>query len=314
MSANVYWAGLSELGRIPAKQKMPKELTHILIAQKVVKKLKESGQQLLARALEKNVSAFYMGAIIPDAFFYNVISFRKNRQNCLQFSRALHLKETFNNDQKALSFFDDIGAESHVWTSALAFAAGIVTHTVSDRIIHSVIDHYTASWGERGFNAIASHRQLETLVDMVLIQQSGQHPKDFRLDRLTNVDQPTRDCLFRFYLRHLIQDNNTLSICTLKALKRAYAQQHLFLKLFTVEPLYHITNLTNKLVASCLQAWSTLFYPDIIGTQTFPILNRLDLNAITNGHSFTGTLASLVDEIITEAVRQINVGVRRLAI
>lgn len=293
---------------------MPKEMTHILIAQDVVKQLKGSGQQLLALVLEKNFSAYYLGAIIPDAFFYDVISFRKIRQDCLQISRALHLKETLKNDQKAVSFFDDIGAEPHVWTSALAFAAGIVTHTVSDRIIHGVIDHYTTSWGERGSIAIASHRQLETLVDMVLIQQSGRHTRDFRLDSLTNVDHPTRDCLFRFYLGHLIQGNNTLPFCTLKALKRAYAQQHLFLKLFTVEPLYHIINLSNKLVASCLQAWSTLFYPDSIGIQTFPILHKLDLNVLTDGHSFTGTLASLLDEVITEAVRLINVGVKRLAI
>ena len=88
---------------------------------------------------------------------------------------------------------------------------------------------------------------------------------------------------------------------------------YLFLKLFTVEPLYHIMNLSNKLVPSCLQAWSTLFYPDTGGTQTFPILDKLDLNALTDGRSFTGTLVSLVDQVISEAILQINAGVRRLA-
>lgn len=293
---------------------MPKELTHILIAQDVIKQLQRSGQQLLARVIKGNLSAFYLGAIIPDAFFYDVIRLRKAPQNRIQIARSLHSKETLKNDQKAVSFFDHIGADTRVWTLTLAFAAGIVTHTVSDRIIHGVINHYTTNWGHEGSLAVASHRQIETLIDMVLLQQSCQHPKDFGLKRRTAVDPPTQDCLFRFYLRHLIGDNSTSPICLLKDLKRAYAQQRLFLKLFTVEPLYHIMNLSNKLVASGPhQAWSTLFYPDTVGTQTFPILHKLDLNALTDGRSFTGTLASLVDEVITEAVRQINIGVRKLA-
>ncbi len=291
---------------------MPKELTHILIAQDVVKQLKRSGQQLLARIIKGNLSAFYLGAIIPDAFFYDVIRLRKTPQNSVQIARPLHSKETFKNDQKAVSFFDHIGADPRVWTLKLAFAAGIVTHTVSDRIIHGVIHHYTTNWGQKGTLAMASHRQIETLIDMVLLQQSRQHPRDFGLERRTAVDQPTQDRLFRFYLGHLIGDNSTLPVCLLKDLKRAYVQQRLFLKLFTVEPLYHIMNISNKLVASGRQAWSTLFYPDTVGTQTFPILHKLDLNLLTDGRSFTGTLASLVDEVITEAIRQINVGVRKL--
>ena len=293
---------------------MPKELTHILIAQDVVKELKGSGQQLLARVITENLPAFYLGAIIPDAFFYYVIPFPRIPQDCVQIGRALHSKETLKNDQKAVSFFDAIAADLRTWPLMLAFAAGIVTHTVGDRIIHGVIDHYTTTWEKKGSIAIASHRQIETLIDMVLLQQSRQHPRDFQLEHLTNVDQPTQDRLFRFYLGHLIGDNSTLPLCLLKALKRAHAQQCFFLKLFTVRPLYHITNLSNKLVASCLKAWSTLFYPDTVGTQTFPILHKFDLNALTDGRSLTGTLVSFMDEVITEAIRQINVGVRRLGI
>lgn len=292
---------------------MPKELTHILIAQDVVKQLKGSGQQLLARVIKENLRAFFLGAIIPDAFFYYVIPFPRIPQDCVQIPRALHSKETLKNDQKAMSFFDAVAANPYAWPLTLAFAAGIVTHTVSDRIIHGVVDHYTITGGERGSIALASHRQIETLIDMVLLQHSRQHPRDFRLERLTNVDEPTEDCLFRFYLGHLIGDNTTLPLSLLKALKRAHAQQRLFLKLFTVEPVYHILNLSNKLVGSWLKAWSTLFYPDTVGTQTFPILHKLDLNDLTDGRSFAGTLASLVDKVTTEAIRQINVGVRRLA-
>jgi hypothetical protein len=292
---------------------MPKEISHIVIAQEVLAELKGSGYSLLARIIEENLPAFCLGTIIPDAFFYDVAPSLKISKSIVQVSRALHLKETGKNDKRAVGLFEAISLDPRAWHSKAAFAAGIVTHTVSDRIVHGVIDHYTTTWGHEGRLAIASHRQIETLIDMVLLQQSRQHPRDFGLKRRTAVDRPTQDCLFRFYLGHLIGDNSTLPVCLMKALKRAYAQQCLLLKLFTVGPLYHMMNLSNKLAASSLQAWSSLFYPDTVGTQTFPVLHKLDLNALTDGRSFTVTLATLMDEVITEAIRQIDVGVRMLA-
>ncbi len=291
---------------------MAKELTHILIAQDVVKQLKGSGQQLLAQVIKENLPAFYLGAIIPDAFYYDVPPFRLNPKKYVWVARALHLKEALKNDQKAVSFFDAIAAAPHVWTLTLPFAAGIVTHTVTDRIIHGIIHHYTLSWGEKGSLALATHRQIETLIDMALLQQLRRHPRDFLREGLAKVDKPTGDCLFRFYLAHLI-GYTTLPPFLLKALKRAHAQQRLFFRLFTNKALYRIMNLSNKLVPGCLQAWSTLFYPDTVGIRAFPVLEKLDLNALTDGHSFTGTLASLMDNVTTEAIQQINLGVRRLA-
>ncbi len=292
---------------------MPKELTHILIAQDVLKQLRESGQQVLAQVIEKDIPAFYLGAIIPDAFFYDVPPFRLNPKKYVWISRILHQEEKSKNDQKALGLFDTIAANTHAWPLTLAFAAGIITHTVGDRIIHGVIDHYTTTWGQKGSLAPASHRQIETLLDMVLLRKVRRLPGNFRLKRLAGVGQATEDCLFRFYLGHLTGNNDTLPPSLIKALRRAFAQQCLFINLFTNKALYHIVNVTNKLAAGRLHAWSTLFYPDTVETRTFPILDRIDLNALTDGRSFAGTLASLMEAVTREAITQINLGVRRLA-
>jgi hypothetical protein len=292
---------------------MPKELTHIYIAHEVVKQLKRSGQQLLARVIMENLPAFHLGAIIPDAFFYDVVPFRKIARDCAQVARALHLKETAKNDKKAVAFFEAIAADPRGWPSKVAFSAGIVTHTVGDRIVHDLIDHYTKAWGQSGRLAVATHRQIETLIDMVLLQPLGLRPGDFRLKRLLRVDRTTKACLFRFYIAHMMEGKGTLSPYLLKSLDRACTQQRIFVKLFTVKPLYRMVNLSNELAGGGLQAWSRLFYPDAIRIQAFPILKRLDLNALTNGRSFTGPLYSLIDVITTDAVRHINVGLGRLA-
>ena len=87
----------------------------------------------------------------------------------------------------------------------------------------------------------------------------------------------------------------------------------MLLVLQTVKPLYHIINLSNKLVAGRLQAWSSLFYPDTVGNPSFLILNKLNLTTLTNGGTFTGTLSHLIDAITTDAIRHIRVGLSRLA-
>jgi hypothetical protein len=295
---------------------MPKELSHILIAQDVLAELKRSGRRRLARILKKNLSAFYLGAIIPDAFFYDATPFLGLSKNNVQIARALHLKETAENDARAVGFFDAIAGDPHAWHLKVAFAAGIVTHTVSDRIIHLVIDDYTRTWGQKGGLAIATHRQLETWIDMVLLQPLHLHPRDFRFERLVDVHHPTRDILLPFYLSHLIERHQIPDPYLLRSLKMAHAQQRLGLKLFAVKGLYHIMNISNKLAAGRLGIWSSLFYPDTVGTDGFPIMDRMDPNALTDDRSFAGSLPGslplLVREITTDAIRHIGIGVHKL--
>jgi hypothetical protein len=291
---------------------MPKELSHILIAQEVFAELKRSGKKRLARIIEKNLPAFYLGAIIPDAFFYDATPFLGLFTDNVQIARALHQKETVQNDARAEGFFDAITIDPHAWRPKVAFAAGIVTHTVSDRVIHGVIDYYTRTWDQKGGLALATHRQLETLIDMVLLQPLRLHPRHFPFERLVDVHHPTRDILFQFYLSHLIEAQQIPDPRPLRSLKMAYAHQRLCLRLFAVKALYHIMNLSNKLAAGRLGIWSSLFYPDRVGTEGFPIMDRIDPNALTDDRSFAGPLPSLIEKITTDAISHIGMGIHRL--
>jgi hypothetical protein len=291
---------------------MPKELSHILIAQDVFTELKASGRKRLARIIEKNLPAFYLGAIIPDAFFYDAAPFLRLSKNNVQIARALHLKDTVENDARAVSFFDAITVDPREWHAKVAFATGIVTHTVSDRIIHSLIDHYTRSWDQKGGLAMATHRQIETLMDMVLLQPLRLHPRHFHFERLVDIHHPIRNILFRFYLCHLTEVHQPVDPRLLRSLNMAYAQQRLCLKLFAVGALYHIMNVSNKLAAGRLGVWSSLFYPDTVGIDGFPIMDRMDPSPLTDDRSFAGPLRSAVKGIITDAISHIDRGLHRL--
>lgn len=291
---------------------MPKELTHILIAQEIFRLISGSRQKLLAHAIENNLSAFYLGAIVPDAFYYDVVPKRKIPKDYVKVSNALHLKNMAENEQRAVTLFDAIRINPVRWPLKVAFATGIVTHTVSDRMVHSIIDHYTKGWDQRGSLAIATHRQFETLIDMVMLQQLNLHQRDIQLENFVNVNARARDRLFRFYLEHIIGDKALLHPDLLNAFNRAYAQQRLFLKLFRIKGLYHIINLLNSLSAGRLAPWSSLFYPEAVNTKAFPVLLRLDLNSLTDGRAFSGDLATLAKEVTMRAMHCIQAGLHKL--
>jgi len=291
---------------------MPKEISHILIAKEVLTDLKRSESLQLAHLIERNLASFYLGAIIPDAFFYDMTPVVRMSGNNLWVSRALHMKDGAENDRKAVGFFKGISPASPVWAAKVAFAAGIVTHTVSDRIIHGVIEYVTRSWGEKNGTAMATHRQLETLIDMVLLQPMGISPRRLHLDGLVHVHPSTRDILFCHYLCRVAGAPNAQGPSLVRAFRKAHVQQLFFVKLFAVKGVYEIMAFSNSLAAGRLEPWFRLCYPEKVERTSFPITDRLDLNTLADGHSFSESLPWLINEIVADAIEQIGQGLRIL--
>ena len=292
---------------------MAKELTHILIAQDVIRQLKGAGQALMAGLIENNLQAYYLGSIIPDALFYEVPPFCLNPLKHVWLSRVLHMKETAESDQRAASFFRSIAATPRAWQLKMAFAAGIITHTTTDRIFHELIERWTTAWEEKGSAALATHREIETLIDMTFLRPLNIDPGQIDLEHLVQLDKNPKRVLFHFYLAHLIEDDGSPDAPLLTALKRAHDQQCLFLRLFASRALYHILKLTNKLVAGRLRAWQTLFYPKVGGPQSFPVLAKIRLNSSSDKGSFDCVLGGCRKAASNEAIRHINSALKRLA-
>jgi hypothetical protein len=291
---------------------MAKELTHILIARDVVKRLGRNGQTLLAQLIERNIGAYYLGSIIPDALFYDVPPFRLNPKKHVWLSRSFHKEETAKNDQTAVNLFRSVEANPRVWRLKMAFAAGIITHTVIDRIFHELIEYYTSTWGEGGSVAMATHREIETLIDMILLRPLNVTPRQINLAHFIQLDERTKYSLFGFYLDHLIEDHKA-DPYLLNALKRAHNQQCLFIKLFATLPLYHIIKLTNKLVAGRLLAWHSLFYPEDVGPQTFPVLGKMEVSSLRDERLFDGELEACREAASNEAISHINMALKAFA-
>jgi hypothetical protein len=291
---------------------MPKEITHILIAKEVLRIFKASEHPLFTQTLETHLPAYYLGAIIPDAMFYDVLTIDRISANYLKLVRVLHTKDTAENNQRALRFFSAIRKTPSQWPLKVAFSAGVVTHTVSDGMVHGMIDMMITRWNKKGSVALATHRQLETLMDMVLLKQQGQSAESFPLERLTMLDGPRKDCILVFYLYHLMGGNGLFAPRLLRVLERATSEQLYFLKLFRTTRLYHIVTTLNKLVGGRLESWSSLFYPETIGPEAIPILNRPDLEPLIHKQAFAESISILVKDIASKSVSAIHDGLEGL--
>jgi len=292
---------------------MAKELTHILIAQDVLGRLRNS-QPLLAQVLQSNASAYYLGSIVPDALFYDLPPFCLNPKKHLWISRTLHQKDKAQNDQKAMGLFSSISGAPHMWSQKMAFSAGITTHTVADRIFHNLIEHYNDAWNEEGAEVMGTHREMETFIDMGLLKAMNMHPRQFRVDQYIALDRPTEWALYHFYLAYLTGNAGSSNRTLVNVLKRAIDQQRLFLRLFAARPLYHITKVANRMVSNHLRVWHSLFYPDTEEAQSFQFLNKMRENPPSDKNPFDpGGLTPYMDAALTEAIRCINQGVMNLA-
>jgi hypothetical protein len=291
---------------------MPKELTHIVIAEHVLATLKKSGEASLANILDAHRPAFYLGAIVPDAFFYRVIPLPSMSGGLPTVSSQLHTKDGAKNDERGEGLFQAIAASPAMQPLKTAFAAGIMTHTISDRMIHGVIDYYIRIWRHTGTVALATHRQFETLMDVAVLARSRVRPVDFPLQKILSLTAGQRECLFRFCALHFLKDSAAFHHAPARHLRWAHLQQLFFLKLFRTKGLYRCTGLINRLAGGRLAFLSYLFYPAMVRTGTFPIGNMLDLNALTDGADFQGDVASLVSHAATRSVRLIQACFRRL--
>ena len=288
---------------------MAKEITHILIAHDVFRQMADTGNARLARVIEQNMGGFFLGALIPDALFYDVPPFRMNPLKHEWIARNLHGEEAEDNDDKAMGFFRMVAGSPSAWQQKMAFVAGIVTHTVVDRIFHGAIENYTTTWGETGSTAMATHREIETLVDTFLLQELSLGPRDFFRRYLAPMDDPGILRLCHLYIAGATENTTGFDVSLPHVLSRAHRQQRLFLKLFAARPLRRMVKGLDQLARGRLQPWDRLFYRGRIDVESFPVLLKLGATSPNPGGPFFNEVTRLRERAAREALRSIQAAV-----
>lgn len=134
---------------------MPKEITHFALAEQVNRALPETSK--FFQPVKKLPMLFLIGAVCPDSPFYYQLGPKKKQIQALASPLHLPAKEAL---LPVLKFLNH-----HRTPAALALAAGIVSHTMSDTTFHPLVYYYA---GMKGLHtgADARHRFFETAMDL----------------------------------------------------------------------------------------------------------------------------------------------------
>lgn len=226
---------------------MPKELTHIQMAELLFGQLPDTS--LFKYPIKNNYDLFLYGALVADTFYYYTAGPKKDLVNSL--SNQMHI----DNESSLLPVIRLLSTVKKDDSAALAFAAGICCHLVTDTVFHPLVFYYS---GIKGLHpgADTRHRRFETLLDLYI--KARYHIPDFTkpfkvLKKVSGFNQK----LF-FYLKAMFGlDSNTGNIY----LRMALFYHGLAYFLFTnrlASPFFHWLYKKELFVSSEFEA---LFYP-----------------------------------------------------
>lgn len=155
---------------------MPRDLTHVIIADDILKRSKDSW----AKGVAEQSTAMHMGAIAHDSFLYGPSP---------KLSTKMH--GGFGDDPRspALAMLDDVRAEKNPELKAKkkAFAFGYLSHMAVDSVFHPFV--YSVSGSQVPENnsskegedlAKARHRYAETWLDVHFLREKGLTFNNFR--------------------------------------------------------------------------------------------------------------------------------------
>jgi hypothetical protein len=236
------------------------------------------------------MQAYYFGALIPDAFYYNIIPWPRLPRKVPTITNILHQSDRTANNASAKKLLLAAAKNTEVQLLHVAFSAGVLTHTVSDGIYHGVIDLLLKDWNEPHTAVLGAHRQLETLFDMALWDATRPPLTAFPVGRHTRLPFNATHSLVQFFHFALISPTVPLEVTSVRALRWAFAQQLFLLRLFRWPRAFRPAQWARHVSRGRTDFISSLFYPSIISTETFPILRKIDVNDLSDNLSGNGDL------------------------
>jgi hypothetical protein len=216
---------------------MPKENTHLFFADRLLHRFPDPDILLL---LKENRNPFFLGAVLPDAFYYHP------RKDVTGVSKRLH-GITDNPGDIIAAFIH--GAREHRSPPDAAFALGYLSHCLLDRAFHPTIRILTGDYDdpdpEKRKASQYRHRLIETALDRRINDSC-------RLDRMIALGPLSSLSSLRIL--------SARSGVARKRLYRAYSLQRRANRLFRKTWAYRVARIIQKAGNSDIEIILPLFY------------------------------------------------------
>lgn len=137
---------------------MPTENTHLYFAHKLIEQTRQAEWK---RVVNENLQAYYLGSVMPDAFYYSP------KARVREVAEILHGRHGELTNDIVFDLLDQ--ARERTSEADLAFTLGYLTHAALDITFHPLIYFLSGNYFDedekRRYEAMYLHRHLETYLD-----------------------------------------------------------------------------------------------------------------------------------------------------
>lgn len=292
---------------------MPKEITHIHIAEKILNALPESVQLIL----KQNQSSYYFGSIAPDIFYYDVANI-KNRtiESRIEWGEIIHGRYGNDTMLHLIYILDQIRANksdnsrnstNHRNSILLSFVCGFLTHIAADTIFHPYIYSVTGNYYDQNQTehkaSIARHRLFETCLDQHILKQREISLADFKLNQWFNLNELEKPTILNMYADSLqiANDLHLNSKLMRRIVYRCYRKTCLITQVFQNRPASKVLIKLNRRLNGRLSGAANAVYGDQVVLIPFESLPNTP-HPVTGEELKGGNVLNMVNQSIKRGV------------
>lgn len=260
---------------------MPNLRSHILLAEEIYNNIQDPELKSLIRS---HFPYYYLGSIAPDIFYYNLFLPVK----LPQLGDLLHDFPSPHTRSIIKQMLDRLKGSPRPDKGSAAFCLGFITHIVVENIFHPMVYYFTGNYNDQDPHSrrqnIASHRQLETYLDLFMLRHFHRKVEDIDLGKVIFISPFKRKKVFSFYASALAGISGESAGKIWAGLNFAYPSLLFLNSLFSRKGAYYFLKLLNLLNHERISPYLQMFYPP--GDSPLPILFTAPFTYL---HPVTGT-------------------------
>lgn len=237
---------------------MPKEITHLIVADEVLSALPKQE----SRELIRNRHLYDLGSTAPDLFYYDLPFPFEVLASTEIFSERIHGKSGEDNMAHVLWMLGEL--KERPVEGGFAFIAGYLTHTASDAVFHpmvySMTGNYYAEDAQERKRSRARHRVLETSLDLYLLERRGMSIDQFDLPSRCRPQRGDLEILTNLYARSLRVTFDP-EFPLEAGIRRALYKSRLMIRFMVSKIITRLLWGANRLLSFRMNDFVNLFYP-----------------------------------------------------
>ncbi len=263
---------------------MPKENTHILIAEKVLGGI---GNKKVLTIISSNHREYQLGSFFPDMFFY---SFRY-----IYIARMLHGNRGEKTNDIVFLLLE--GLKKSPSDKDLAFMFGYLCHCAADIVFHPAVFYLSGNYGDDDDENIGQVRYMHNRIETYIDKSLGH---GFSANKTTSVSQLDRLQAIPKLAGMLGMEEKALKKISRKCLRR-----ELLVNMISKSWLaYKCVRLITGLGLLKKKGELGIFYPDVMDQKILP--DKFVYRHPVTGKNHSATINGLVEDSVSLSARYIS--------